>query len=195
MGYDTGGQVDRAFGDRLQEEGTFHVLISKFVWGETSDIAFDILFSVFTGTVKDQENKFHSERFFKIEGTAEQIERTQRQYNQFFIAAGLLTHAQVKANDTSSLDGDYGKPLANAQLFITTKMDKAKKYLNIWDNFYHIDDPAASKFPRRDDAIQLIETSKRRPPAYWKATHAPAKSPDEAPESSSPAKLPEDIQL
>lgn len=72
------------------------------------------------------------------------------------------------------------KPYVGAQLFATLKDTDDHKFINLdGDRIFHVDDPAAAKFPRDEAALKLLPESARRRPEEFsngKATDQSASS-------------------
>jgi len=188
MKYRAPETVETGGGNWLTQPGTYHVVITHTdesptnAKGEMLD-AFKITAQALEGTVKDDDGKFVEKdktvdlMFFngKLTDKNEGMFARQKQ-GRFFLATGLLTEEQLGAEVDIDLEDAVGR-----QVVLTLEEQDGKndrKFLSLhFADIWHIDDPAAAKFPQCAASKKLIPALHRRDPKSFEKTNraAPAK--------------------
>lgn len=175
MKYKAPETLDTGGGNWLSQPGTYHAVVTHAdeeptnAKGEMLD-GFRITFQALEGTVKDEDGKF-TERdktvdlmFFngKLTDKNEGLFSRQKQ-GKFFIATGLLTDEQLGTDVDINLEDAVGR-----QVVMTLEEEDGKgdrKFLRLhFTDIWHIDDPAASSYPKCAKSVKLIPAAHRRDP-------------------------------
>ena len=175
--FETGG------GNWLSVPGTYHAVVTHTdeqpvdAKGGLLD-GFRITFQALEGTVRDDEGRF-TERdktidllFWnpKLTDKNEGLFNRQKQ-GKFLIAVGLLKEDQVGTDVDIDLEDAVGRQV----VFTLHEEDDGKserKFLKLhFSDIWHIDDPAAAKFPQCAASKKLIPAPHRRDPKSFEKTN------------------------
>ena len=173
MKYRAPETVDTGGGNWLTQPGTYHVVVTHAdeeptnAKGEMMD-GFRITCQALEGTVKDEAGKF-TERdktvdiiFWnpKLTDKNEGLFARQKQ-GRFFLATGLLTEEQLGTEVEIKLENAVGR-----QIVLTLDEQDGigdRKFLQLhFADIWHIDDPAATSYPKCAKSLGLIPKPHRR---------------------------------
>lgn len=174
MKYRAPDTVDTGGGNWLDKPGTYHLVITAADEqptkrnGEMMD-AFRVTCQAIEGTVRDangftERDKTVDLTFWhpKLTDKNEGLFARQKQA-RFFLATGLLTDGQLGSEVDINLEDCVGR-----QVIATLEErdgDSGRTFLDLhFADIWHIDDPAAAKFPKSDKAIGLVPPAHRRKP-------------------------------
>jgi len=198
MKYDAPDDYETGGGNWLTEPGTYHLLVTSVTEepksrdGRLLD-GFKVELCALEGTVRDKSGEFteknktvdimfwHPKLSDKNNG-----EFARKKQGRFFIATGLIDETVKGKSVEINLEQAVGHQI------IATLEDRdspdGKKFLDLhFADIYHIDDPAAAKFPRSEKSLRLVPVSHRRDPKSFASgknggsskTQPPAKSEDD----------------
>lgn len=191
MKYKAPETVDTGGGNWLDKPGTYHLVLTAADEqptkrnGEMMD-AFRVTCQAIDGTVRDangftEKDKTVDLTFWnpKLTDKNEGLFARQKQA-KFFLATGLLTEEQLGTEVDINLGDAVGRQVI-ATLEERDGGDSGRTFLDLhFADIWHIDDPAAAKFPRNDKAIALVPKAHRRDPKSFEkknGTEAKAKPP------------------
>ena len=161
-------------GNFLKTPGTYHLSILDITTegkdGELID-GFRVNLEVLDGTGGRDKTKCTvagqtcNITFFNGKMTHKDGGRFQRQKQAaFFVAANIITFADVPAILARKL-GKVDLERARVQQIVATLELDDKGYVQVSGaSVYHVDDPAASPFPKSKEALSLLPKSSRRTP-------------------------------
>lgn len=182
------GQTIDLPGDWLREPGNYHVIVQSVDEEPTNKAgqlidgaAFKVEWSILGGTVEGQREKVYSDTFYQPSpsDTEEKQAKATLKIDRFFIAANLMKPDQLGAELAIDLQQACGRQM----VLRLTQNKRDARYLDVWQEIYHIDDPAVAAVPKDPVALARIPKDRRMlggKPAPAKPAATPAKKPDPA---------------
>jgi hypothetical protein len=155
----------------LNEPGTYHCVITTVHEGEGPKggqiDGFSVGLSVLDGTTKGQEDKQINLCFFSpnLDKSESSNAWARKRQTAFAVAAELIDLAKVGGKVNVNLDDAVG-----CQIMVNLETNEYQGRSNLqvaYANIYHVDDPRAAKFPKKNEAIELIPKQMRRPAEYF----------------------------
>lgn len=167
-------------GNYLTQRGTYHVVITQVKSGEgpkggaIDGFTFDV--DVLAGTSENCQGKVHSEVIFlpDMSKSEESQERSKQKIAAFGIAANLQTPEDLFAN---GINYDESEAIEE-QMLIKFRFQQKKndetgewedtKFLQIsFADIFHVDDPEVASIPKNEEALALIDKSKRHSESWF----------------------------
>ncbi len=165
--FETGGDISTG-GGYLKEPGTYHFIITAIDTQPArrdgtplENAEFEITASVCDGTDKAQVDKQWTNTFYasKPGDSDEQVARNKKEHDRFWVATSMIDTEKAQTKGTKvkiSLQDLIGR-----QFVAKLAKKKNNDYLTAWSDYYHVDDPAVSGFPRSQPHLDSIPSSQR----------------------------------
>ena len=195
MKYRAPETLETGGGNWLRTAGTYHLVITAAEENPTTKAGkirdgFAATCQTLEGTVRD-ENDVFTERdktvtlFFRNAQLTDKNEGlfARQKQGKFFVATGLMTEEQVGQSLDIDLDDCIGRQVVAT--IETEAGDNGMVFLDLhFCDIWHIDDPAAAKFPQCVKSKGLIPKAHRRDPkSFEKDQPAKPKAAKAKPES------------
>jgi hypothetical protein len=200
MKYKAPETLDTGGGNWLRSPGTYHLVITAAEENPETKAhkirdGFAATCQTLEGTVRDDNDVF-TERdktvtiFFRNPQLTDKNEGlfARQKQGKFFVATGLMTEDQVGQSLDIDLDDCIGR-----QVIATLEAeagDNGMIFLDLhFSDIWHIDDPAAAKYPKCQKSIGLVPKAHRRDPNSFEKAEAKAKG------KTKPKAKPESVDL